>query len=177
MASYTEFNQLFKQCYRYCMPVLKKYATTEQDAEDAFTEAITIFWVHWKRGDVKNQSNIPAFICTTAIRLLHKINKKQVQIVEDTALKDEEAVDDLLDKSFGKSSTYKTLLLRKAFKRLGDACKQLITAKYIYKHSYENIAEDFGHKNAQVTKTQTHRCVQRIKTYFEEEQLQTKQTL
>ncbi|MFK7906942.1 MAG: RNA polymerase sigma factor [Chitinophagales bacterium] len=174
MASYTKFDKLFKQCYRYCMPVLKKYAITEQDAEDAFTEAITIFWMHWKRGSIKNRKNIPAFVCTTAVRLLHKQNKNRVTTIEDKVLSDEAAVEDLLNNSLGKSLGHKTLLLKKAFKKLGEACQQLITAKYIYKHSYEEIAEDFGQKNFQVTKTQTHRCLKRVKTYYSKELLETK---
>jgi len=151
------------------MPVLNKYAKTEQDAEDVFNEAITTFWIRWKRGEVKNQKNIPAFICTIARRLLHKLNKSQSNIVEESVLKDEEATDDLLNNILNKSSNPKVLLLKKAFYRLGKACQELINAKYVYKHSYQGIAEDFKLKNGGVAKTQTHRCIKRIKTYFAEE--------
>lgn len=170
MTAYKGFDSLFAKCYRYCMPVLKKYATTEQDAEDVFNEAMTIFWIRWKRGDIKNQKNIPAFICTTAKRLLLKLKKTQSKTVEDTVLEDEEAADDLLSRAFEKPSSQKAIFLKKAFSKLGQACQKLITAKYVYKHNYEGIAEDFGLKNGQVAKTQTHRCIKRIKTYFKEEQ-------
>jgi len=151
------------------MPVLDKYVSTRQDAEDAFTEAMTVYWLHWKRGDIKNQDNIPAFICTTAIRLLYKQHKKNAPIIVDSLLSDRKAVEDLLYISMGKPLNYKKTLLQNAFSKLGEACQKLLIVKYIYEYSYEEIAEDFGHKNFHVSKTQTHRCIKRVKKYFADE--------
>lgn len=148
------------------MPVLDKYVTTRQDAEDAFTEAITVFWLHWKRGDIKNQKNIPAFVCTTAIRLIYKKHNKNAPVIVDSLLSDRKAVADLLAVSSEKPLSFKKRLFKMAFEKLGNACRKLLIAKYLYEHSYEEIAEDFGHKNSSVAKTQTHRCIKRIKMHF-----------
>ncbi len=169
MKAYDKFDQLYEQCYKYNMSVLKKYAVTEQDAEDAFNEAITTFWMHWKRGDLKNQKNIPAFVCVTAIRLLGKWKKKKAETVEESILEQETAAEDFLNSMFEKIPNTRTLLMQKAFKRLGEMCQNLITSKYIYKHSYQDIAEDFGHKTSDVAKTQTYRCMKKVKAFFKEE--------
>ena len=167
MTPYKEFNELFMQCYRYCMPVLSRYVSTKQDAEDAFTEAMTTYWLYAQRGDIKNQDNIPAFVCTTAIRLLYKQKKKGSKLaMVDADLSNKQAIEELLSLSLDQPLGYKQSLLKKAFEKLGKACQRLLIVKYIYEYSYEEIAEDFGHKTSHVAKTQTHRCIKRIKTYF-----------
>ena len=49
---------------------------------------------------------------------------------------------------------------------LGEPCKTLIQDFYIHKKSMDEIAEKFGYTNADNAKTQKYKCLQRLKKYF-----------
>jgi len=153
-----EFKELYDSCATYCMKTLRQWTTNVQDAEDAFSEAISIYWIRYKQGKIKNHDNIKAYILKTALNL-HRNKMKADKKVIDRALLDMENVSVFDSFSSGKGSSLSEEM-KVAFKKLGEDCRKLLTAKYVYGYKYEDIAEDMGRASGNSVKVQTFRCAQ-----------------
>ncbi|MEM9546583.1 MAG: sigma-70 family RNA polymerase sigma factor [Bacteroidota bacterium] len=153
-----DFKELYESCSKYCMKTLLQWTNNEQDAEDAFAEAISIYWIRYKQGKIKNYSNPKAYILKTALNICRKKIKTDKRIING-AVKDFEEViviPDYLDE-FNVKDTSK---INQAFKKLSEDCQKMLTAKYVYGYKYEDIAEDMGRTSGNSVKVQTFRCTQ-----------------
>lgn len=164
------FEEIFKKCHSYCMPVLKKYAVDTPQAQDVFLEAVTIYWLKTQEGSLKHQENIPAFVCTTAIRLIHRLRQKEnrVQLVDNLAegrYSEKDIDETLADYLTTTEHSDKFKIVLSALNKLDNKCQKLIVAKYVYKHHYTNIAEDFSFSSLSAVKTATHRCMKKLKEW------------
>jgi len=153
-----EFKQLYNSCLKYCMNTLLRWTKNEQDAEDAFAEAISIYWIRYEQGKVKNQDNIQAYILKIALNTYRNKLKAEKRLINH-ALMDVEQVsfylpDQLKEESFANQE------IKTAFKKISDDCQKMLTAKYVYGYKYEDIAEDMGRKSGNSVKVQTFRCAQ-----------------
>jgi len=140
------------------MKTLLQWTNRAQDAEDAFAEAISIYWIRYKQGKIKNHNNIKAYILKTALNL-HRNKVKTDKQVIDQVIKDFEDITitpDILDENNSKNKSK----LKRAFKKLSEDCQKMLTAKYVYGYRYEDIAEDMGRTSGNSVKVQTFRCAQ-----------------
>lgn len=154
------FKKLYKTSEEYCLKVLRKWTTNEEDAKDAFAEAISIYWIRLQQGKIKNQDNLKAYICKIALNLHRKKAKtsRTVLNVDDLSKYDHISLE--WSDKFHEQDTESVKIFRKAFKKLGIDCQEMLTAKYVYHYKYEDIAEDMGRASANSVKVQTFRCVQ-----------------
>lgn len=153
-----EFKELYDSCARYCMKTLRQWTKNQQDAEDAFAEAISIYWIRYKQGKIKNHDNIKAYILKTALNTHRKSINANKRII-DRALFDFEHVSDLLPDEIQQESKISNEM-KEAFKKISIDCQKMLTAKYVYGYRYEDIAEDLGRASGNSVKVQTFRCVQ-----------------
>jgi len=153
-----EFRKLYDSCSKYCMNSLLRWTKNKQDAEDAFAEAISIYWIRYKQGKVKNQDNIKAYVLRIALNLYRNKLKAENRMV-DRALFDVEPISFYLPEPFQEKSVA-SKLLSAAFKKISIDCQKMLTAKYVYGYKYEEIAEDMGRKSGNSVKVQTFRCAQ-----------------
>lgn len=160
------FKELYLSSEEYCLKVLRKWTSNQEDANDAFAEAISIYWIRFKQGKIKNHDNLKAYICKIALNLHRKKVKTSNAIVN---------IDELSDygqmpfewPEYEEQETESIKLFRKAFKKLGIDCQEMLTAKYVYHYKYEDIAEDMGRASANSVKVQTFRCVQYLTKIIE----------
>ncbi len=160
------FKDLYESCREYCMKTLSKWTYNQQDAEDAFAEAISIYWIRFKQGKIKNHSNPKAYILKTALNL-HRSKMKASKNEILKALQDYEnlAAPDL---EYGIKDNFMEKEMKIAFKKLNKACQKMLTLKYVYGYRYEDIAEDMGRTSGNSVKVQTFRCTQYLLKTIEE---------
>lgn len=167
-----KFKELYDLCKVYCMKTLKKWTSNQQDAEDAFAEAISIYWIRYNQGKIKNHDNIKAYILKTALNT-HRNKIKADKKALDRARLDYENVSILeLDPKANESIASKEMKI--AFKKISEDCQKMLTAKYVYGYRYEDIAEDMGRTSGNSVKVQTFRCAQYLLKTIE--QLRNKMT-
>ena len=153
-----EFRELYDSCAIYCMKTLQQWIKNRVDAEDAFAEAISIYWIRLKQGKIKNHNNIKAYILKIALNSYRdkvKANKREI----DLALQNYTHLTDFLPETLKPEHTT-SVELKEAFKNLSEDCRQMLTAKYVYGYKYEEIAEDMGRSSGNSVKVQTFRCAQ-----------------
>jgi len=145
------------------MKAMSRYTKDIHEAEDVFAEAISIFWIKHKQGKLNNTENIPAYVFTIAKNLLLTKKRKEVNLEDIAIYKNNKQllVEDL--KMFEEPSENEKLL-KKAFDQLGTFCQEILTMKYVYKYSYEEIAEQTGRKSGDSLKTQSYRCMKKLRT-------------
>lgn len=156
------FKQLYTLCKEKCLSKIQRITNNQQDAEDVFAEAISIYWVKSKQGKIKNSKNIPAYVFTIARNLhftkiksdvktedIHKINPNSLLIDNIWTRKPEEKE--------------KTEKIKNCLNELNEGCRQLLIYKYVYHYSYEELAEKLGRNSADSLKTQTYRCLKKLK--------------
>jgi len=153
-----EFKELYDSCVKYCMKTLQQWIQNREDAEDAFAEAISIYWIRYKQGKIKNNNNIKAYVLKIALNNHRTKIKADKRLIESTLSNLEEASSYIPDQM--ESETYSSEIMREAFKKLSDDCRQMLTAKYVYGYKYEDIAEDMGRTSGNSVKVQTFRCAQ-----------------
>jgi len=56
--------------------------------------------------------------------------------------------------------------MKDAMIKLGEPCKSLITDFYINDLNMQTMTEKFGYTNADNTKNQKYKCMNRLKRYF-----------
>lgn len=166
----TNFELLFSECYAYCMPVLKRKTFDTQLAEDAFLEAMTTYWMKVEDNTLKHQNNIPSFVCTIAVRLLYRSQQKLKKKNQLERHHNEDPLITEIIEEFSDSGDDSLDFLKTEFEKLGLKCRNLIFAKYVYNHSYKEIAEDFGIKSMEAAKTMTYRCFKKLKNYLSEKE-------
>ena len=153
-----EFKKLYDSSAEYCIKVLRQWIKNRQDAEDAFAEAISIYWIRYSQGKIKHHDNIKAYILKIALNSYrNKLKSSQKEV--DLELSEFENVPeeeyDRMEKMRESSPEFKD-----AFKNLSEDCQKMLTAKYVYGYRYEDIAEDMGRSSGNSVKVQTFRCAQ-----------------
>ena len=153
-----EFKKLYDSCVKYCMKTLIQYTKSQHEAEDAFAEAISIYWIRHKQGKIKNYDNIKAYILKIALNVYRNSRKANQRIVDNAITDLEHIVVD--NPELFKLETAASKEVREAFKKISEDCQKMLTAKYVYGYKYEDIAEDMGRSSGNSVKVQTFRCAQ-----------------
>ena len=171
-----EFDKLFHEAYDYCIGYLRKITHSKVDAEDVFMEAIAMFWVLYKKGKIKNQSNLKAYIATIAKRLWFEKKRKEekhkeypqapeivVQQAEANTNLNDSTVFDLLIKAETEQAQNAELQARKnafnnVFTTLGKKCQQLLMATIVYKVRMKELMETLNYGSVQTVKDAKYRC-------------------
>lgn len=139
---------------------------TEQEAKDIFQEAIIIFFERLKEPTFKLTCSSKTFIYSICRRLwLKRLSEKerhhrkvydfQEYVTEDSA--DIEEIEQ-------KEAVYQCM--ERALETLGEPCKTILLDFYVHKLSMQDITERFGYTNADNTKNQKYKCLQRLKKLF-----------
>ncbi len=170
----TEDNVAFKHIYlnygKNCISKLMKFRNCSlEDGEDLFVEALMIFREKILAGNLKELSNLENFlfkICDNnflAKIRMEKSKEKKVSDVEffyyksDYVSEEEEDFHAILGQ-----------LTKKAWARLSERCKDIISYFYIDKLKMEEIARLMDFSSPDVAKTTKSRCYKQLVTFARE---------
>jgi RNA polymerase sigma factor (sigma-70 family) len=137
---------------------------TEQEAKDVYQEAIIHFYERVSQKEFELTCKIRTYIYAVCRKLwLQRLaqRNKYVRIDEGERVPDvDEAVTDMEAKE--KNFSMMSLSLDK----LGEPCRSILEDYYLKNLSMDQITEKFGYTNADNTKNQKYKCLQRLKKFF-----------
>lgn len=154
-------NDILKELYKKVLPKSVRYVSKnggkKEDAEDLFQDAVATLFQYSMDPKRDKIENIEAF---SMIMIKNRwINQavKNKRYTRDEF--DHASSDDLnalvIDKEREKA-------LRKAFEKLGETCKELLTLYYFNSLKMEKIAEKLGYNNRHTVKAKSHQCKKKL---------------
>jgi len=146
--------------------VLNNNGSLEQ-AKDIFQEAYIAVWKNIKNNSFipKNESAISGYLYTIAKNkwmdyLRSSEYKKKVSLTTMNHIHEKE--DSTIFSENSKEHDQKLSIAMKAFKNLGNPCKELLTKFYFEKKSMNIIAEELS-LDAASTRNKKYRCMQKLR--------------
>ncbi|MEM1328524.1 MAG: hypothetical protein AAGI23_21390 [Bacteroidota bacterium] len=150
-ATFLQYKQFF---YGWAQ---KHWSGIEQHIkEEVFLDALAIYVEYDRQGKVTVKPT--TFIISVAHRKFQQLRKGQTQeLKKDVAAETNEL-------------PIQKELVRTALKQLDEKCKAILTAKYFYNASMEDIMQETGAKSRAVVRTQKKRCIRKLKAIVVEMQ-------
>lgn len=153
------FEQIFHSHFEDCMAYLRRKDQADQtEAYDAVMEALLRFRNLLVAGKVR-YGNLRYLLTLMARQELGRQRKRQGRftLLPDVGLDLVNEDAELSDEDFA--------TLSRAFKSLGEDCRQLLRGFYYGRRTVKDIAEEEGRKAATVRK-QKSRCIATLRRYF-----------
>ena len=163
---------LYKKYYNIVLKFIVNNSGTQEAAQDIYQETIIVLYENVQKPQFQLNCQLQTYIYSIAKRLWLKQLKKN----GNTYLFKEEEENDLVDVTedvgFHLEKENNILKMNTSLGLLGEPCKTLIQDFYVNKKSMDEIAEKFGYTNADNAKTQKYKCLQRLKKYFFEKEIE-----
>lgn len=154
--------RLMTEYIQYAHAIKGKLGLTDDQASDAFTDAILVLTNHIERGIFRGDSKISTYLYrinyNKGVDLLRKYATKQASLkYEIPDIKDESAdllkqmdiADDVAD-------------LKGYLEQLGEKCKSILLDWGFWGYSMEEIAQRSGLKDARSAKNRKYKCMERL---------------
>lgn len=165
-------NALYKKYYHLVLKLVVNNSGNSDLAQDLYQETIIAVYENVQKPQFQLNCQLQTYIYSIAKRLWLKQLKKN----GNTYLFKEEEENDLVDVTedvgFHLEKENNILKMNTSLDLLGEPCKTLIQDFYVNKKSMDEIAEKFGYTNADNAKTQKYKCLQRLKKYFFEKEIE-----
>ncbi len=171
-------DQIFKNNYHYCVKWLTgKYQCSKADAEDIFMDALLIFRTEAIKGKV-NAQNIKGYLVTVAKNIyLQQVRKNKttqevsIEKVEYTLGAEMGIYDEDFDPVIKKeialeietTDKQEYLAYQKAWKKLGEQCKNVLKGFYIDKKKLKDLQHELGYSTYDTIKSIRRRCFNQLK--------------
>jgi RNA polymerase sigma factor (sigma-70 family) len=163
---------LYKKYYHLVLKLVVNNSGNSDLAQDLYQETIIAVYENVQKPQFQLNCQLQTYIYSIAKRLWLKQLKKN----GNTYLFKEEEENDLVDVTedvgFHLEKENNILKMNTSLGLLGEPCKTLIQDFYVNKKSMDEIAEKFGYTNADNAKTQKYKCLQRLKKYFFEKEIE-----
>ena len=137
----------------------------EDDAKDIFQESVIVLYNKVKSGNFELNSKLKTFIYSVCRRLwLKRLNTQSRNLRNIQDFGNFLPVEQDLEQHEEKDRQF--TLMEQALKQLGEPCRTIIEDYYLQNRSMQEICEKFGYTNADNSKTQKYKCLQRLKKLF-----------
>ena len=168
-------NALYKKYYHLVLKLVVNNSGNSDLAQDLYQETIIAVYENIQKPQFQLNCQLQTYIYSIAKRLWLKQLKKN----GNTYLFKEDEENDLIDVTedvgFYIEKETNIRKMNSSLALLGEPCKTLIQEFYVNKRSMDEIAEKFGYTNADNAKTQKYKCLQRLKKYFFEKEIDIKE--
>jgi len=158
---------IYKNNFNMILSMIKNNNGSYDDAKDIFQEAMIILYEKSKQSDFQLSSQIKTFLYAVSRKLwLKKLSRQgRFYISSDAEVEDENIFsNDDMDAVKQREDTF--VMMETAMNKLGEPCKSLLQAYYIYKKGMSELAEMFNYTNTDNAKTQKYKCLMRLKKLF-----------
>lgn len=159
----------FKKLYKY-YPVIKKWllanGCAKSDVQDIFQQALLVFCEKCQDSDFTLTASIDTYLFSVSkfvfyakCRETQKNSPKRrvpTELIDIAASND---VNELQQKEERLSAA------TKAFQKLGEKCRTILTLFYLKRESMKEIAQRVGLRNEKVAKNQKYKCLKKAKEY------------
>jgi RNA polymerase sigma factor (sigma-70 family) len=152
---------LYKKSIASISKYVKSNSGNTQDAEDILQEALLTFWQKACDPNFRLTSLPTTYIFAIAKNLWLKALEKRKTISNPNNIN---TTDDFLDNLEDKIITEeKFTIIDKAYKLLGENCKEILKQYYFLKLSMQEIATKLNYANANVAKAKKHQCLSQLR--------------
>lgn len=144
---------------------LKKYACSQELAQDAFQYAILCLYKNINDGRlVQLDSGLKSYLYAIGKNYIlkgfnkaKKVSSVSLEVLQEYA--EEEITDDHEDRFE---------LVKRGLSQMGNPCQDLIVKSYIEQKNITQLTAELGYKNNDVTKNQKYKCMERLRTFVKE---------
>ncbi len=155
---------LYKQYVGYVIKGQRKYRISEEDARDAYAEAIVGLSRQIERGGYRGDSKLTTYLfgafSNKCVDKLRKLSSNKVDWVEDIPAMPEKARG-ILHELISKEEVDR---LAQFMSRLGDKCRQILLDSEYHGYSVDEIAKRVGLKNGPTVSSMKYRCMEKLRT-------------
>ena len=163
---------LYKKYYNIVLKLIVSNNGTQEEAQDIYQETIIIVFENVKKTQFELNCQLQTYIYSIAKRLWLKQLKKNGKTFLFKEGEEEGVADVTNDLSEHFKKEDDIFKMNQSMELLGEPCNTIITDFYVLKLSMDDIAEKFGYTNSDNAKTQKYKCLQRLKKYFFEKQVE-----
>ncbi|MCA0430205.1 MAG: sigma-70 family RNA polymerase sigma factor [Bacteroidetes bacterium] len=165
-------NALYKKYYNLVLKLVVNNNGNSEQAQDLYQETIIAVFENVQKEQFELNCQLQTYIYSIAKRLWLKQLKKNGNTFLFKENEDNDLVDVTEDLQYHNEKETNILKMNSSLGLLGEPCKTLIQDFYIHKKSMDEIAEKFGYTNADNAKTQKYKCLQRLKKYFFDKEIE-----
>ncbi|MEM6801601.1 MAG: sigma-70 family RNA polymerase sigma factor [Bacteroidota bacterium] len=156
--------QVYDSCFPYVYKALQKHKLTEEQAIDAYSDAVVALRRNILNGKFRGDSKYSTFLYSIFF-------KRCLNAIRDAGTNkhvwDYELPLHLQDKEPGISRLLEVNeqweLLGTYLAKLGDKCKEVLLDALYYGFKMEEIAKRHGYKDAQSMRSKKHSCMKQLK--------------
>lgn len=164
-------NALYKKYYHLVLKLVVNNSGNSDLAQDLYQETIIAVYENIQKPQFQLNCQLQTYIYSIAKRLWLKQLKKNGNTYLFKEDEENELVDVSEDLGYYLEKETNIRKMNSSLALLGEPCKTLIQDFYVNKSSMDEIAEKFGYTNADNAKTQKYKCLQRLKKYFFEKEI------
>lgn len=155
---------VYDSCYPFIYKALQKHKLTEEQAIDAYTDAVMALRKNILKGSFRGDSKYSTFLYSIFF-------KRCLNAIRDAGTNkhvwDYELPLHLQDKAPGIAKLLEVNeqweLLGGYLSKLGDKCKEVLLDALYYGFKMEEIAHRHGYKDAQSMRSKKHSCMKQLK--------------
>ena len=164
-----EENEAIERIYRDNYQMIHSFVLNNSgnsdDAADIFQEVMIVLFEKSKLPGFELTCQLKTYIYSICRRLwLKKLQSSQRLYKKLENTDDVVAVEEDLEMHEKRHKDF--MIMDSALAKIGEPCKSLLEAYYMYKKQMHQIAADFGYTNADNAKTQKYKCLVRLKKLF-----------
>jgi RNA polymerase sigma factor (sigma-70 family) len=156
--------QLYQENYVMILKLVVNNSGTEQEAKDVYQEAIIHFYERLSQQDFELTCKIKTYLYAVCRKLwLQRLaqRSKFLSIEEGDRVAD---VDSAVSEMEAKERNF--TVMSESLDKLGEPCRSILEDYYLKGMGMDQITEKFGYTNADNTKNQKYKCLQRLKKFF-----------
>jgi len=156
--------QLYQENYVMILKLVVNNSGTEQEAKDVYQEAIIHFYERLSQPDFELTCKIKTYLYAVCRKLwLQRLaqRNKFLRIEEGERVAE---VDSAVSEMEAKEKNF--TVMGQSLDKLGEPCRSILEDYYLKGASMDEITEKFGYTNADNTKNQKYKCLQRLKKFF-----------
>jgi RNA polymerase sigma factor (sigma-70 family) len=160
----TALKQLYKENYDMVLRLVVNNTGTEQEAKDVYQEAIIHFYERLSQTEFVLSCKIKTYLYAVCRKLwLQKLTLRN-KFIRIEEVEQVPGVDEAVNEMEVKEKNFLTMSL--SLDKLGEPCRSILEDYYLRSLTMDEITHKFGYTNADNTKNQKYKCLQRLKKIF-----------
>jgi RNA polymerase sigma factor (sigma-70 family) len=159
--------QLYHAHYPMVLHMVVANSGTEAEAKDVYQEAIIHFYERLQEADFVLTCKIKTYLYAVCRKLWLQRLSARHKFVRIDELEQVEGIEEAVTDIEVKEKNFFTMDL--SLEKLGEPCRTILEDYYLRNLTMDEITLKFGYTNADNTKNQKYKCLQRLKKIFQSE--------
>jgi RNA polymerase sigma-70 factor (ECF subfamily) len=158
-------SQLYDQCLRFVFRIIKDKGLSEEEARDAYVDAVVAVVEQVAQGKFRGDSRLSTYLFQIlTFKSIDLIRRKTARRVETTPELPEELADPAQSALERLGLSQEVDQLSDVMGRLGGKCRDILLDWAYHGYSMEEIAQRHDLKGATSAATQKYKCFKRLQT-------------